>query len=170
MDQVLQQSSGRVNLTADAGTSAEVSRLPGFAYSTKAPSGAGNDGVRGNFEKTPMNQAYFSPENFQIIQNGIRASVYAKSGEIIDPVGTDDLFMVMRAIYLQYSRNVTTNIPEQIAELNERVIVWCVPKIVAEVSMYRTYIKDITTLPVPISHPVNLSEAGTRSLPFKPFF
>lgn len=164
----LQQSPGRIDLSADAGTN--VSRLPGFAYSTQAPSSAGNDGVRGNFEKTPMNQAYFSKANFQIIQNAIRATVHEKSGEIIDPVGTDDLFMVMRAIYLQYSRNLACNIPEQIAELNSRVVTWCVPKILAELSMYRTYIKDITSLPVPMSHPVLLNEAGTRSLPFKPFF
>jgi hypothetical protein len=164
----LKQSPGRIDLSADAGTN--VSRLPGFAYSTQAPNSAGTDGVRGNFEKTPMNQAYFSKDNFQIIQNAIRATVHDKSGEIIDPVGTDDLFMVMRAIYLQYSRNLPCKIPEQIAELNSRVVAWCVPKILAEVSMYRTYIKDITSLPVPMSHPVLLNEAGTRSLPFKPFF
>jgi len=160
-------SSGRVNLSADNGN--EVSRLPGFAYSTKATT-ATNDGIRGNFEKTALNQAYFSPQNFQIVQNGIRATVYNKSGQIIDPVSTDDLFIVMRAIFLQYGRNIPTGIPDQIAELNERVVAWCVPKILAEVSMYRTYVKDISTLPVPMSHPVNISEAGTRTLPFKPFF
>jgi len=162
------QSPGRIDLSADAGTN--VTKLPGFAYSTQAPNSAGNDGIRGNFEKTPLNQAFFSQANFQIIQNGIRATVHQKSGEIIDPVGTDDLFMVMRAIYLQYSRNVPYDIPQQIAELNARVVTWCVPKIVAELGMYRMYLKDISSLPVPLSHPVLLNEAGTRSLPFKPFF
>ena len=161
------QSPGRVSLTADGGT--DVSRLPGFAYATQAPSNAG-EGVRGNFEKTPLNQAYFSPPNFQIIQNAIRKGVYEKSGELIDPVGSDDLFMVMRALYLQYSRNLPDRIPEQIAELNERVAVWCIPKILAEVSMYKTYTKDISTLPVPMTLPVSQSSAGTKSLPFKPYF
>lgn len=164
----LKQSPGRVDLSADAGTN--VANLPGFAYSTQAPNSAGSDGIRGNFEKTPLNQAFFSKANFQIIQNGIRATVYQKSQEIIDPVGTDDLFMVMRAMFLQYSRNVPHGIPEQIAELNERVVTWCVPKILAEIGMYRMYLKDISTLPVPLSHPILLNEAGTRSLPFKPFF
>jgi len=143
--------------------------LPGFAYAVQAPSNAG-EGVRGNFEKTPLNQAYFSAPNFQIIQNAIRKGVYDKSGEMIDPVSSDDLFMVMRALYLQYSRNLPDRIPEQIAELNERVAVWCIPKILAEVSMYKTYTKDISTLPVPMTLPVSQSSAGTKSLPYKPFF
>ena len=164
----LKQSPGRIDLSADAGTN--VSRLPGFADSTQAPSSAGNDGVRGNFEKTPMNQAFFSKANFQIIQNAIRATVHEKSGEIIDPVGTDDLFMVMRAIYLQYSRNLPCNIPEQIAELNARVSAWSVPKILAELAMYKTYLKDIDTLPVPIAQPTYISEAGTRSKPMPQWF
>lgn len=161
-------SPGRVSLTASGGE--DVSRLPGFAYPKQAPSNAGQDGIRGNFEKTPLNQTYFSKENFQIIQNAIRRTVYEKSGEVIDPVSTDDLFMVMRATFLQYSRNLPDGIPEQIQELNQRVVVWCVPKIVAEVSMYKTYTHDISTLPVPLSHPVNQSSAGTRSLPFKQYF
>jgi hypothetical protein len=117
-----------------------------------------------------MSEAYFSAANFQIIQNGIRRKVYEESGKVIDPVNRDDLFIIMRAMYLQYARNAPTQIPEQIAEINERVVAWAVPKIVAEVSMYQMYLRDITTLPTPMTHPVNISSAGSRSLPFKPFF
>lgn len=169
--EIAQRSPGRVFIGA-AETEAEqsVSALPGFAYATSAPSNAGMEGVRGNLERTPMNQAYFSQANFQIIQNAIRKKVFEYTGKVIDPVGTDDLFMVMRAMYLQYSRNLDTYISEQIAELNERVVAWCVPKIVAEVNMYAMYLKDISTLPTPMMQPVNVSSAGTKSLPFKPFF
>ncbi|NCV41142.1 MAG: hypothetical protein EBW11_11380, partial [Betaproteobacteria bacterium] len=59
---------------------------------------------------------------------------------------------------------------EQIAELNERVTAWSVPKILAELGMYKYYLNDIDTLPDPIQLPVNQSSAGTKSLPFKPFF
>lgn len=165
----MEVSPGRVNLNATADAGADVSRLPGFAYATSAPSNAGVEGIRGNHEANVLNQTFFSPANFQIVQNGIRRAVYEQSGEIIDPVGTDDLFIVMRSIYLQYSKNLETQIREQIADLNARVVAWCVPKIVAEVSMYKTYAKDISTLPTPMSHPVNLSSAGSKSLPFKPY-
>jgi len=170
MDTTLRISPGRVNLNADVGESKDSPRLPGFAYSVEASKSAVNDGIRGNFEKNPLNQAYFSPENFQINQNAIRKTVYDASGEIIDPVSTDDLFIVMRSLYLQYSRNLPTNIAAQIAELNARVTAFCVPKILSEVSMFKTYTKDISTLPVPLQHPQNINAAGTRTLPFKPFF
>jgi hypothetical protein len=162
------QSPGRVNVNA-VGAEGELSRLPGFAYATNAPKNAGADGIRGNFEKTVLNQAYFSPDNFQIVQNAIRFRVYKKTQKVIDPVSTDDLFMAMRAIFLQYGRNLPNNISGQIAELNERVVAWCLPNILAEVSFYDTYKKDISTMPVPLQHPQNLSHAGTKSLPLKPF-
>ena len=168
MSTVDEQSPGRVSLNAPM--SEDVMQLPGFQYAKTAPSTAGQDGIRGNFEATPLNQAFFSKENFQIVQNSIRRTVYDKSGEIIDPVSTDDLFMIMRAIFLWYSRNLPDRIPEQIAELNSRVTAWSVPKILAELGMYKYYLNDIDTLPDPIKLPVNQSSAGTKSLPFKPFF
>jgi len=164
------QTPGRVNLNAVGSEQSATSRLPGFQYSTEAPTNSKNDGIRGNFEKTPLNQAYFSKENFQIVQNAIRFQVYAKTQKVIDPVSTDDLFMTMRAIFLQYSRNLPTDIPGQITELNERVVAWCLPNILAEVSFFQTYKNDISTMPLPLSHPQNLSSAGTKSLPLKNFF
>lgn len=164
-------SPGRVFLSSAATREAQsVSALPGFAYATSAPSNAGMEGVRGNMERTLLNQTFFSAANFQIIQNGIRKNTFDHTGIVIDPVSSDDLFMVMRAIYLQYSRNLPDRIAEQIKDLNDRVVAYCVPKIVAEVNMYKYYLKDISTLPVQIQQPVNVSSAGTRSLPFKPFF
>lgn len=160
-------SPGRVELSAGTG---EIARVQGFDYSTTAPANAPTSGIRGNMEANLLNQTYFSSANFQIVQNAIRKTVYDKTGEVIDPVSTDDLFMVMRAIYLQYGRNLPTQIREQIVELNDRVVAWCVPKIVGEVNMFKTYKKDISTLPTPMEHPVLLNSAGTRSLPFKPFF
>ena len=161
-------SPGRVDLSDSS--AGDVAHVRGFEYATTAPSSAPTSGIRGNLEATPLNQTYFSAANFQISQNAIRKAVYDKTGEIIDPVSTDDLFMVMRAIYLQYGRNLPSQIREQIEELNERVVAWCVPKILSEVNMYKTYKKDITTMPVPMAHPMSLSSAGSKSLPFKQFF
>lgn len=159
------QTPGRVNLDAENATN--VARLPGFQYQTQASFTANQDGIRGNWEPNTLNQTFFSEANFQIVQNKIRFDVYQKTGEVIDPQSTDDLFMIMRAMYLQWGRNLPDHIAEQIGELNQYVSDWCVPKIVAEIKMYRQYQKDIDTMPVPLSHPVNLSAAGSRSLPFK---
>lgn len=162
------QTPGRVNLEAE--NASEVSRLPGFQYQTSAPTNAIADGIRGNWEPNLLNQTYFSPANFKILQNQIRHAVYQETGQIIDEQSSDDLFMVMRATYLTYGRNLPYNVKEQIEELNGKVADWCVPKIAAEVSMYSKYLRDLDTMPVPMEHPVSLSSAGTRSKPFKPFF
>jgi hypothetical protein len=145
---------------------------PGFTYSTSSAPSAGTDAIRGNLQATPLNTAFFSPRNVEIIQNKIRYDVYTKSGNkhIIDKQSTDDLLIVMRSMYYQYGKNLPDHISEQIAELNEIVANWCVPKILAEIEMYAQYRKDISTMPVPLAHPVLLNSAGTRSLPFKPFF
>jgi hypothetical protein len=147
-----------------------VSRLPGFQYQTTGSITAGADGIRGNWEANLLNQTFFSQDNFQIVQNKIRYEVYRKTQKVIDPQSSDDLFMIMRAIYLQFGKNQPTNIAGQIEELNQRVAEWCVPKIVAEMQMYQTYLHDIENLPVPLEHPVSQSSAGTKSLPFKQFF
>jgi hypothetical protein len=167
-DEYSQQSPGRLRLSTEKTN--EIDRLPGFRYSNDTPTTAVVDGIRGNWEPNLLNQTFFSPANFQILQNKIRYSVYSKTGKVIDPVSSDDLFMVMRAIYLQYGRNLPTNIREQIEELNEHVAVACIPTIVSEISMFATYIRDISSMPLPMEHPVSLSSAGTKSLPFKPFF
>jgi hypothetical protein len=162
------QSVGRINLSSHF--QENIGKIPGFQYETAPISTATMDGIRGNWEPNTLNQTFFSQANFQIIQNKIRYEVYKQTGVVIDPQSTDDLFMVMRAIYLTYGRNLPNKIVEQIEELNGYVADWCVPKIAAEVGMYGQYLNDISTLPVPLSHPVNQSSAGSKSLPFKPPF
>ena len=163
------QTPGRVNL--DATNATEVARLPGFKYQTTVTRNTAlEDGIRGNWQENLLNRTFFSPENFQIVQNKIRFHVYEETGQVIDQQSTDDLFMVMRAIYLSYGRNLDCQIREQVEELNQYVADWSVPKICAEIAMYSRYLKDISAMPVPMSHPVSLSSAGSKSLPFKPFF
>jgi hypothetical protein len=143
-----------------------------FSYRTETAASEGADQIRGNLQATPLNTAYFSPANVQIVQNKIRREVYDRSeGEfLIDPQSADELMIVMRAMYLQYGRNMPDRIPEQIAELNQIVADWCVPRILSECSMHRTYLHDLQNLPVPLAHPVMLTKTGSKSATFDRFF
>jgi hypothetical protein len=69
MSELANKSPGRVNLES---LGVAQANLPGFSYPTTAPSNAGVGGIRGNLERSVLNQAYFSAANFQIIQNAIR--------------------------------------------------------------------------------------------------
>lgn len=161
---------GRVNLKSR--DSDQMSQVPGFSYRTKVGDSEGADAIRGNMSATPLNQAYFSRANVKIVQNQIRKDVYdrSKSKFLVDEQSVDELLIVMRAMYLQYGKNLPDNIPGQIAELNHLVADWCVPKILAECSMHKTYLNDLQNLPVPLAHPIMLTKTGSKSASFDRFF
>jgi len=162
---------GRVNFEQSPGAG-DAGALPGFGWRTTGDTSAKADMIRGNWEPNALNQTFFSPENVQIVQNLIRKTVYDESNGkyVIDPQSTDELLIVMRSTYLTYGKNQPTQVKEQIMELNKRVSDWCVPKIISEISMYQTYRHDASNMPVPLSHPVNISQSGTRSKPMPNFF
>ena len=61
------------------------------------------DALTGNLEWNVLAQVFFSAENIQIIQNGLRAGVYAMSDEKINvpPQNIDTLKIIMRSIYFK---------------------------------------------------------------------
>ena len=87
---------------------------------------------------------------------------------IIDEQNKDDLNVIMRAMYLQHSKNQTDNLTEQIQTLNKLVIDYCVPKLYSEVEGYMMYKRDASTLVVPLDKP--LSEYTDKKLELKKFF
>jgi hypothetical protein len=161
------KSSGRVSNPGE-----DTKNLPGFGYERKAENNFQADMLRGNWEHSPLSDAFFSQQNITKIQSLIRREVYDKSqpkGYIIDEQSVDELKIIMRALYYQYAKNLPYDISGQVEELNKNVIQWSVPHILSAVDHYIYYLKDIDTLPLPIAHPVHLSRSGTRSLPFNQF-
>ena len=153
-------------------TEEKGSMIPGFATDTSVERSFQTDMLRGNWEKSGVSGAFFSADNVEVIQNSIRKNVYERSkpkGYVIDKQSIEELKIIMRAIYLQYARNLPTGIAEQVADLNQKVIDWSVPHILSAVDHYFFYINDISHLPVPLAHMQHLSSAGTKSLPSNPF-
>lgn len=152
--------------------SGDGEQIPGFKYQDKAEKQFDHDMLRGNWEANSLSISFFSAANVKQIQNTIRKVVFERSqpkGYVIDDQSVDELKMIMRGIFYQYARNLPYDIEGQVDELNKRVIEWSVPHILSAVDHYMYYLKDIDTLPTPISHPVLLSRAGTRSKPLAPF-
>ena len=163
---------GRVNFTQRSSASGPADSLPGFGHRTVVVASEADDVIRGNMLANPLNRAFFSPENVQIVQNKIRREVYDRSGGevLIDEQSVDELRIVMRSMYLQYGLNQPTGIAKQITDLNQLVADWAVPKILAECSMHKTYLNDIQHLPVPMAHPILLTKTGTKTETFDRFF
>jgi hypothetical protein len=127
--------------------------------------------TEGLWTSDSLSNAFFSQQNIQIIQNGIRAGVYHRSNGqyVIGPQDCDSLKIVMRSVFLQYSANQPNNISQQIAQLNKIVLEYCIQQVYSEAQGYMKYINDASTLVVPISHPV-MANDNDRQLELKPWF
>jgi hypothetical protein len=127
--------------------------------------------TEGLWTSDSLSNAFFSEQNIRIIQNGIRAGVYHRSNGqyTIGPQDCDSLKIVMRSVFLQNSANQPDNIPQQIAQLNNIVLEYCIQQVYSEAQGYMKYINDASTLVVPISHPV-MANDNDRQLELKPWF
>ena len=136
----------------------------------KQPVGFRNPLV-GVWDETILSKVYFSSENMKILQNGIRAGVYAisKNQYLIGEQDYDALKIIMRSVYLQHASHKTNNITEQVEQLNKIVINYCVQQIYGEAQGYLKYVDDASTLVVPMSHPV-MTNVGDRQLELKSWF
>jgi hypothetical protein len=158
---------GRVNLNAP-----NTSKL--FEMYDKIPSKehvSFRNPTTGIWENSPLSGAFFSKENMKILQNGIRAGVYQKSGEtqVIGEQDYDTLKIIMRSIFLENAKNAPTDIRGQIQELNQIVMNYCIDQIMIELKGYMIYLKDITSMHVPIDHP-KMSNVKHKDLQMKNWF
>ena len=127
--------------------------------------------TEGLWTDTDLSQVFFSQQNIQILQNGIRAGIYHRSNGqyVIGPQDCDSLKIIMRSVFLQYSANQPNNISEQITELNKIVLDYCIQQVYSEAQGYMTYVNDVSTLVVPIERPVMTSN-NDRQLELKSWF
>ena len=122
--------------------------------------------LRGIYECSSLSDTFFSPQNIASIQNQIRYNVWKESNHIYT-VGEQDpieLSIIMRSLYLQYSKNRITQIAEQIKELNSIVVDDVTPTVLSNIQQYLTYLRDKQFPYRTIDRPVNVSSAGLKTL------
>ena len=126
--------------------------------------------IKYTLQPSNLSKLFLSYQNINIIQNGIKAGVYKISNKkyIIDRQDNDALSSIMSAIFLQYSLHQPDNITCQIADLNQMVIDYCVPKIYGEAKGYAQYKYDASTLIQPLPNPINTY--NNKELELKHFF
>jgi hypothetical protein len=118
--------------------------------------------------ESELSKLFFSDKNFKRVQNMIKKEIYNRTrGEFKLDIDQDqkDLFIVMRAIYVEHSRNLPGQIVRQVKRLNNKVIEDIVPSMITEIKQYYGYLKDINKPIEPIMRPLNVSNAGRLSLP-----
>lgn len=127
--------------------------------------------TEGLWNDTVLSNVFFCEENIRILQNGIRAGVYhrSKGKYVIGPQDCDALKVVMRSVYLQNSKNLPDRITEQVENLNKLVLDYCVQQVYGEATGYLKYVDDVSSLVVPIAHPV-MADNTDRTLELKSWF
>lgn len=115
-------------------------------------------------QRNCVSDLFFSEENIEALQSGLRYSVYRESNGtiVIGNQSREELTIIMRSLYLTFSINLDYNTLEQVRALNGKVLDFCVPRVLAEAKASQKYMIDITTQPVPLERGLFTSRAGLR--------
>jgi hypothetical protein len=112
--------------------------------------------------ETPLNTLFFSEFNQNLLQRGIRQAFKNKTGIAIDRQNPDDLYGIMRVVFINNSGDHYKAVNQQVRMMNERVIETAIGQIQTGVSQYLSYVQDIDTISVPLSQPINTSTVGMK--------
>jgi len=159
---------GRINLIEQPSTNVLFQMQEKIGVRNKATEF--REALNGIWESNVLAQVYFSADNIQIIQNGLRAGVYKMSNEkyIIAPQNIDTLKIIMRSIYLQYAEHYEDDITGQVERLNKLVLDYAVPAVYGEATGYVKYCEDQSTLVTPMRWPQH-SDREYKQLVLNPF-
>ncbi|ADQ91064.1 hypothetical protein MpV1_141 [Micromonas sp. RCC1109 virus MpV1] len=111
---------------------------------------------------TPLNTLFFSEFNTNLLQRGIRQAFKDKTGIAIDYQNVDDLYGIMRMVFINNSGDHYNQVKEQVKAMNTRVINTAMSQIQTGVSQYIAYTRDIDTISTPLDQPINTSTTGKK--------
>lgn len=172
MDKLFSQRKDVLNGRVDIMNIKPENQWPLFQQNNTGAKNYKEEALRGIQTKSQLSQVFFSKNNIDLIQNQLRYNVWLQSNKqhIIGKQSETELEIVMRSIYLQYSKNLPYNIKEQIEELNRMILDYCIPNILSEIEQYLAYKVNVSNLPQPMARPKSLSSAGEKTLVLNNFF
>ena len=116
--------------------------------------------IRGLLEDNPLNTLFFSDENINAIQMGLRYGVYKRIKKIISKQSENELYIIMRSIMLQYGKFQVSSedLINEVRDLNSKVLVYAIDNISANTQQYIEYIDDLSKLKIPMDRPQYLNK------------
>ena len=111
------------------------------------------DATKGIIEETLVTKILFSPKNIEALQNSIRYYVFKKTQKNISNQSDEQLYIIIRAIALQFGNFVVPDPLKEVNRLNMMIIDKCVNNIVVELLEYNQYVNDLSKLPIPLENP-----------------
>jgi hypothetical protein len=97
------------------------------------------------YDISPLEDAFFSDENIDLINKQLILGVYKKTNKQvkIPNQSKEKLIIIMRYIYLEYAKHLPYNITDQIRDLNCQVVGQILPDIITNVNQYINYLEEI---------------------------
>ena len=113
-----------------------------------------------------LENSFFSKDNIDLINKQLILSVYNKTNKqfLICSQKEADLLIVMRYVFIEYSRNLPYDIVNQIKDLNCKVVSEILPVVISNVDQKIGYLRDINTQPIGPPLPINTKKIN-RTLP-----
>jgi hypothetical protein len=116
-----------------------------------------------DLERTPLSDLFFSRKNVDYLQYMMKVLVQKETGEIIGRQSDEELLIIMRSTFFSDAKNLPTNIPQQVAELNAKVLKYAVyNEIIPKVKGYSTYLYDNLRTNVVLPQEKLISQKGSR--------
>lgn len=111
--------------------------------------------LKGIIQETPMSNLFFSDMNVKVIQMTIRYQIFKDKDKSIGYQSENELFAIMRSIYLQYANSVLTSdqMLTNLRTLNKAVVDYAVGNIGDQLDQYNAYLEKISSAPVPMERP-----------------
>jgi hypothetical protein len=115
-----------------------------------------------------LNEAFFSAENMEIIQNMLIRDVFYKSNETlrINKIKSETLIQVMNHMWTNFCRFLPYDLKEQIRDLDKKVVEYLLPLLLKESQFYFNYLRDSdrTNLPL-LERPMIVTKDRKQQLP-----
>jgi hypothetical protein len=130
------------------------------------------------YGETPLTFLFFSKQNVDNVQKLIRMLVNKHTGQNIDNQSNTELLIIMRSIFLEYSRHpklidesMSENVKKQLLtqytlevdRLNKLVLDATVPLIISQLQQYLIYLDDASSPLRVMDKPLSTSVKGTKN-------
>lgn len=137
-------------------------------YSQENKKNYASKALAGIQEVSPFSYLFFSSQNIDALQKLIRYNVYIHTDKkhVIGYQNETELVIIMRAIYLQYSKVPAHQslYKAEIERLNAAVVTQLLPDLVSNVKQYVGYIRDSSRPYMPMNRGMNSSIKGEKHL------
>lgn len=125
-------------------------------------------GMENVFYEDNVGKLFFSSKNIARLQKQLKDAIYEKSNHLYkleDNQDDSDLIVAMRAVYMEQGQYLTDNIVHQVKVLNKKLIDYILPDMLSAIKQFYAYQKDINEPMKPIDRPMNVCNAGRRTIP-----